>query len=110
MNAKSEVKLTGLQFYELYEMSKRGLPGNDASKQDLREKRRMRWMPIKIKTANGVIAVLPGDSMYPEVPDFVGDRSISSVESSIEELRSQISKLHRYEKKGVYDLIVLCNF
>ncbi|CAG0889292.1 unnamed protein product [Darwinula stevensoni] len=101
LHDKLECMLTGSQYYELFEISRYGMPGNDASKQDLVKKRKMRWMPVKFNATNGSIAVLPGDSMYPEVPDLTGDKPIPSVENSIEELRSQSSKLHRFESTAM---------
>nr|XP_033787783.1 nucleoside diphosphate-linked moiety X motif 19-like [Geotrypetes seraphini] len=57
------------------------------------------WLGVILITANGHIACLPGDELYPENPDWAGAKkpSIPITDKKREDLRKKNSKLHRIE-------------
>lgn len=63
--------------------------------------------PVRIVTKNGVLACLPGDDLYPEEPDYTGERAMLEVPESMEELRGMTQNHHRMEvKKRNFKLLV----
>ncbi|XP_076030269.1 acyl-coenzyme A diphosphatase NUDT19-like isoform X2 [Oratosquilla oratoria] len=60
-----------------------------------------RWMPVIINSDQHVISVLPGDDLYPEEPDFLGqNKERLRIDMSTEESRTKSRKLHRLEMSG----------
>ncbi|KAG8230802.1 hypothetical protein J437_LFUL010581 [Ladona fulva] len=75
-----------------------------------------RWMPVEIKANDGRVYLLPGDEVYPKVPDYEGskvnnDTNETAGAQSMKELRANSSRLHRFEIRGAHDQdIVISHF
>ncbi|XP_061449944.1 acyl-coenzyme A diphosphatase NUDT19 [Rhineura floridana] len=55
-----------------------------------------RWMPVVIVASDGHMQLLPGDELYPEDPDFTGERKpMLTTDKKIEDLMKGASRLHR---------------
>ncbi|XP_077983447.1 acyl-coenzyme A diphosphatase NUDT19-like [Glandiceps talaboti] len=67
------------------------------------------WLPVRYNTTNGILSVLPGDSMYPVNPDFTGDKDIVDLNQTLYENRQSSKHLHRTEFRGVHDSATYCN-
>nr|XP_045610966.1 acyl-coenzyme A diphosphatase NUDT19-like [Procambarus clarkii]XP_045610967.1 acyl-coenzyme A diphosphatase NUDT19-like [Procambarus clarkii] len=68
-----------------------------------------RYMPVMIITSNGRLSVLPGDDLYPEEPDYIGNEAIRKIDSTLEELREASTHLNRIEVRGPSDFLCLVN-
>ncbi|XP_049832083.1 acyl-coenzyme A diphosphatase NUDT19 isoform X4 [Schistocerca gregaria] len=56
------------------------------------------WMPVHMKTTDGLLFILPGDDLYPEKPDiFQVGTKLSEVQKTAEEMRTGCDNLHRIE-------------
>ncbi|XP_070574783.1 acyl-coenzyme A diphosphatase NUDT19-like [Ptychodera flava] len=67
------------------------------------------WLPVRINAKDGVLSVLPGDSLYPEKPDFVGDKDVESIDQTMLESRCSSTCLHRAEVKSIFKVRFFCN-
>ncbi|XP_028596162.2 acyl-coenzyme A diphosphatase NUDT19 [Podarcis muralis] len=55
-----------------------------------------RWMPVLMIASDGHMQILPGDELYPEDPDFTGERKpMLMTDKKIEDLMKGASRLHR---------------
>ncbi|XP_055268315.1 acyl-coenzyme A diphosphatase NUDT19 [Moschus berezovskii] len=89
-----EMSFAPPQFYELRRL------GNFASFSDLHKfsldresEGTVRWMPIILLTADGMIHLLPGDEMYLEDSNFL--ENCMSTEKKTEEIMNEGEKFHR---------------
>ncbi|KAM4723001.1 acyl-coenzyme A diphosphatase NUDT19 [Rhinophrynus dorsalis] len=56
-----------------------------------------RWMPVLVYCKDGILHTLPGDELYPEEPDWMGEKqNIISTNKTIEEIVQQGGHLHRH--------------
>ncbi|XP_053127371.1 acyl-coenzyme A diphosphatase NUDT19 [Hemicordylus capensis] len=54
------------------------------------------WMSVMLIASDGHMQLLPGDELYPEDPDFTGERKpVLTTEKKIEDLMKGASRLHR---------------
>jgi len=63
------------------------------------------WLPVRLQCSDGLLSLYPGDSMYPDQPDFIGDPSVGELPSypgTIAECRSSSPLLNRQEFPGGY--------
>ena len=56
-----------------------------------------RWMPVINVCKDGIVAALPGDSMYPEAPDANGIQTVVERSEDCAELRQKSQTLFRIE-------------
>ncbi|KFV69071.1 hypothetical protein N307_14949, partial [Dryobates pubescens] len=69
-----------------------------------------RWMPVILNAADGYIQLLPGDELYPENPDYTGEKKIlMSTDKKIEDLMKEGSVFHRIVIKKPNNLAVHVN-
>ena len=66
------------------------------------------WMPIISTYADGSISILPGDDLYPQNPDLIGNSPLQDYPQSIIDSRMKAINLNRIEIKGSVCLSV-CN-
>ncbi|XP_067856757.1 nucleoside diphosphate-linked moiety X motif 19 [Heptranchias perlo] len=69
-----------------------------------------RWLPVILHASDGYVFLYPGDELYPEDPDCTGkkDKNISS-SKSLEQLRLEVTRLHRVESRNPYDNTLYVN-
>ncbi|KAJ7395411.1 Nucleoside diphosphate-linked moiety X motif 19 [Pitangus sulphuratus] len=68
------------------------------------------WMPVMLTASDGSIQLLPGDELYPEDPDYTGEKkTIMSTDKKIEELMKEGSIFHRIVIKTIYNYAVYVN-
>ncbi|XP_042237749.1 nucleoside diphosphate-linked moiety X motif 19-like [Homarus americanus] len=67
------------------------------------------YFPVWIKATDGIIAVLPGDDMYPEDPDYLGEKEILQVDFTMKEMREAATHLNRLETKSLYEVCCVVN-
>ncbi|XP_048371951.1 acyl-coenzyme A diphosphatase NUDT19 [Sphaerodactylus townsendi] len=55
-----------------------------------------RWMPVLLIASDGFMQILPGDELYPEDPDFTGERKLTlSTNKKTEDVLKEAIRLHR---------------
>ncbi|KAM6123940.1 LOW QUALITY PROTEIN: acyl-coenzyme A diphosphatase NUDT19 [Phoenicopterus ruber ruber] len=69
-----------------------------------------RWMPVMLTASDGYIQLLPGDELYPEDPDYTGEKKIiMSTDKKVEDLMKEGSVFHRIVIKNINSLAVYVN-
>uniref|UniRef100_A0A8C3JH10 Acyl-coenzyme A diphosphatase NUDT19 n=1 Tax=Calidris pygmaea TaxID=425635 RepID=A0A8C3JH10_9CHAR len=69
-----------------------------------------RWMPVILTASDGYIQLLPGDELYPEDPDYTGEKKvIMSTDKKVEDLMKEGSVFHRIVIKNINNLAVYVN-
>ncbi|XP_009273545.1 PREDICTED: nucleoside diphosphate-linked moiety X motif 19, partial [Aptenodytes forsteri] len=69
-----------------------------------------RWMPVMLTASDGYIQLLPGDELYPEDPDYTGEKKIiMSTDKKVEDLIKEGSEFHRIVIKNMNNLAVYVN-
>ncbi|POI34134.1 hypothetical protein CIB84_002114, partial [Bambusicola thoracicus] len=69
-----------------------------------------RWLPVTLTAADGFIQLLPGDELYPEDPDYTGEKKITmSTDKMVEDLMKEGSIFHRIVIKNTHSLAVYVN-
>lgn len=68
-----------------------------------------RYMPLHINACNGLLAVMPGDDLYPNDPDYIGKEAITKLDSTLEELRKAATHLNRMEIRNRDDVRCIVN-
>ncbi|KAG9260961.1 nucleoside diphosphate-linked moiety X motif 19 [Astyanax mexicanus] len=99
-----EVWIAPPQFYDLGRMS------NFHLLSDLHDFAKSRsvegceqWLPVHLAATDCHVSLLPGDSMYPETPDYTGKtKSSLPSEKSLEELQKESPNLHRIVIHDLY--------
>jgi len=64
------------------------------------------WLPVRLQCDDGLISLLPGDSLYPKVPDLLGNpetKSLSLFKGSLKDCGDISSSLNRIEFKDTYE-------
>jgi len=56
-----------------------------------------RWLPVLATYKDGAISFLPGDTMYPEIPDIIGKKPVPDYPQTVVEMRSKSPSLNRIE-------------
>jgi len=69
-----------------------------------------RWLPVPLHASDGVLSVLPGDSLYPADPafDFNHDEP-PAFQGTIDMLREKTEFHNRFEIRGPTDVSLICN-
>ncbi|XP_005152249.3 acyl-coenzyme A diphosphatase NUDT19 [Melopsittacus undulatus] len=68
------------------------------------------WMPVMLTASDGYIQLLPGDELYPEDPDYTGEKKIiMSTDKKVEDLMKEGSIFHRIVIKNINSLAVYVN-
>lgn len=108
----SKIFLAPPQVYELSRLM------NLTTYQDLfkfaserRDKGVERWMPVLYTTADpdgGMLSLMPGDDMYPQEPDLLGNDSSKDLSVTLNDLKAQVKNQHHVEMKGMLSR-VFCN-
>ncbi|XP_041059599.1 nucleoside diphosphate-linked moiety X motif 19-like [Carcharodon carcharias] len=61
------------------------------------------WFPIHLVASDGYAFLYPGDELYPEDPDYTGEKEININSSkTLEQLRLEVTRLHRIEWRDRY--------
>ncbi|XP_048464141.1 acyl-coenzyme A diphosphatase NUDT19-like [Rhincodon typus] len=69
-----------------------------------------RWLPIRLLASDGYAILYPGDDLYPEDPDYTGKKEINITSSkTLEQLRLEVTKLHRVELRDPHDIMLYVN-
>ncbi|XP_009073706.1 PREDICTED: nucleoside diphosphate-linked moiety X motif 19, mitochondrial [Acanthisitta chloris] len=69
-----------------------------------------RWMPVMLTASDGFIQLLPGDELYPEDPDYTGEKKVvMSTDKKVEDLMKEGSVFHRIVIKSTNNLAVYVN-
>ncbi|XP_032925225.1 nucleoside diphosphate-linked moiety X motif 19-like [Catharus ustulatus] len=69
-----------------------------------------RWMPVMLSAADGLIQLLPGDELYPEDPDYTGEKKmIMSTNKKVEDLMKEAGIFHRIVIKNTNNLAIYVN-
>lgn len=67
-------------------------------------------MPVMLSAPDGFIQLLPGDELYPEDPDYTGEKKISmSTDKKVEDLMKEGGIFHRIVIKNINNLAVYVN-
>jgi len=64
------------------------------------------WLPVWIKCSDGMLEVMPGDSMYPTDPDYEGSQGVQNYLGSIEDSRMNSELMNRVEVQGSHECVV----
>ncbi|NXC97336.1 NUD19 protein, partial [Certhia familiaris] len=68
------------------------------------------WMPVMLSAADGFIQLLPGDELYPEDPDYTGEKKmVMSTDKNVEDLMKEGGIFHRIVIKNIHNLAVYVN-
>jgi len=69
-----------------------------------------RWLPVALHAADGIVSILPGDSLYPTDPgyDFNHDEP-PAFHGTLEQLRQQTAFHNRFEIRSATNVTLLCN-
>lgn len=59
-----------------------------------------RWLPVIGTYIDGAISSLPGDEIYPELPDLIGKKPVQDFSKRLNETYTSGSKLNRIELRG----------
>jgi len=108
MHKNEKLWLPPPQFYELNKIS------NFMSIEDLADFAKTRstkgltlFLPVNYACSDGMVAVLPGDEMYPDNPN---EQLLPiAVEQTMSEFRKTVKKLHRSEYGTFYDTTLYIN-
>ncbi|XP_062897678.1 nucleoside diphosphate-linked moiety X motif 19 [Mobula hypostoma] len=69
-----------------------------------------RWLSVRLMASDGFAALYPGDELHPENPDFTGETEINLTSSkSLEEIRLEVTRLHRAEYRNPYNCTLYVN-
>ncbi|NXX95315.1 NUD19 protein, partial [Centropus bengalensis] len=69
-----------------------------------------RWMPVILTASDGSVSLLPGDELYPEDPDYTGEKNmVLSTDKKIDDLMKESSVFHRIVIKSPNSLAVYVN-
>lgn len=68
-----------------------------------------RWLPVLATYKDGAISFLPGDSLYPDKPDFIGRKPVPDFPQTLAETRAHSGSLNRIELRGPI-CMTYCNF
>ena len=65
------------------------------------------WLPVRVECEDGMLSILPGDSLYPDMPDYVGKESNGSgtYQGTMAMARGESSNLNRLEFRETYDCV-----
>ncbi|NWU92499.1 NUD19 protein, partial [Upupa epops] len=65
------------------------------------------WMPVLLNASDGYMQILPGDHLYPEDPDYTGEKKIiMSTDKKIEDLMKEGSVFHRIVIQNPHDFVI----
>jgi len=69
------------------------------------------WLPIRIKCDDGMLELMPGDSMYPASPDYIGNLSQTSgvYPGLLSDSLAASEQLNRLEIRDSYDCVPRVN-
>ncbi|XP_071612881.1 acyl-coenzyme A diphosphatase NUDT19 [Heliangelus exortis] len=68
------------------------------------------WMPVMLSASDGYIQLLPGDELYPEDPDYTGEKKIiMTTDKTVDKLMKEGSIFHRIVIKNINNLAVYVN-
>ncbi|KAM6058158.1 acyl-coenzyme A diphosphatase NUDT19 [Chlamydotis macqueenii] len=69
-----------------------------------------RWLPVTLTASDGYMQLLPGDELYPEDPDYTGEKKIiMSTDKKVEDLMKEGSMFHRIVIKNLNSFAVYVN-
>ncbi|XP_066493641.1 acyl-coenzyme A diphosphatase NUDT19 [Tiliqua scincoides] len=69
-----------------------------------------RWMSVVLVASDGHMQLLPGDELYPEDPDFTGEREpMLTTNKKIEDLMKGASRLHRIVIRDLHNVTIHVN-
>uniref|UniRef100_A0A8D0DUU0 Acyl-coenzyme A diphosphatase NUDT19 n=1 Tax=Salvator merianae TaxID=96440 RepID=A0A8D0DUU0_SALMN len=69
-----------------------------------------RWMSVLLIAPDGFIQLLPGDELYPEDPDFTGERKpVLTTHKKIEDIMKEANRLHRIVTQGLSNVTIHVN-
>ncbi|XP_015270307.1 PREDICTED: nucleoside diphosphate-linked moiety X motif 19 [Gekko japonicus] len=69
-----------------------------------------RWMCVLLTASDGYMQLLPGDELYPEDPDFTGERKPAlSTNKKIEDVLKEATRLHRIVIRDLNNVTVHVN-
>ncbi|XP_060110107.1 acyl-coenzyme A diphosphatase NUDT19 [Heteronotia binoei] len=69
-----------------------------------------RWMSVLLIASDGHMQLLPGDELYPEDPDFTGERKPAlTTNKKIEDILKEASRVHRIVIRNLNDVAVHVN-
>ncbi|KAL8194881.1 UNVERIFIED_CONTAM: Nucleoside diphosphate-linked moiety X motif 19, mitochondrial [Gekko kuhli] len=69
-----------------------------------------RWMSVLLTASDGYMQLLPGDELYPEDPDFTGERKPAlSTNKKIEDVLKEATRLHRIVIRDLNNVAVHVN-
>ena len=65
------------------------------------------WLPVRMECDDGMLSILPGDSLYPDSPDYAGTsaKKPGPYPGTLDESRAASEQLHRLEFRDNYDFV-----
>ena len=65
------------------------------------------WLPVRMECADGMLSILPGDSLYPDSPDYVGTsaKNPGPYRGTLNESRAASEQLNKLEFRDTYDCV-----
>ncbi|ELT87307.1 hypothetical protein CAPTEDRAFT_220053 [Capitella teleta] len=69
-----------------------------------------RWMPVRVKCRDGIVALLPGDVMYPEFPQLEEAESKAlTLPRDMSDYLDLSKPTHRFHFVSLYETVIHCN-
>ncbi|XP_053934749.1 acyl-coenzyme A diphosphatase NUDT19 isoform X2 [Cuculus canorus] len=69
-----------------------------------------RWMPVELTASDGSMQLLPGDELYPEDPDYTGEKNmVISTDKKVDDLMKEGSVFHRIIIRNTNNLAIYVN-
>jgi nucleoside diphosphate-linked moiety X motif protein 19 len=65
------------------------------------------WLPVRMECDDGMLSILPGDSLYPDSPDYAGTsgKKPGPYQGTLDESRAACEQLNRLEFRDTYDCV-----
>ena len=65
------------------------------------------WLPVRMECDDGMLSILPGDSLYPDSPDYSGTsaKKPGPYPGTLDESRAASEQLNRLELRDTYDCV-----
>ncbi|RWS06891.1 Nucleoside diphosphate-linked moiety X motif 19-like protein, partial [Dinothrombium tinctorium] len=97
---------------QVYELSRIKNLTSFSSMKDFAEKRQQhgteRWLPVLATYKDGALSLLPGDDLYPKIPDVIGRKPVPDFPQTLSEMRAKAVSINRIELRGP-TCVALCN-
>ncbi|RWS01313.1 Nucleoside diphosphate-linked moiety X motif 19-like protein [Dinothrombium tinctorium] len=95
---------------QVYELSRIKNLTSFSSVKDFAEKRQKhgieRWLSVQANCKDGSLILLPGDDLYPKIPELIGSKPIPDFPQTLSEMREKAVKINRIESRGAISIAI----